>query len=575
MSYSIIITKNDEDISWIDNLDKEAKIFIYTKNNETYKDDKYTNIKILNIKGESYTYLYHIINNYHNLTDIIIFIRGYYQDHNVKNLYHKVNDFSSVIEKDFIIKQYNLSFYQWMKIYIEKNIEKYDFKYKPDRCFSTVKQNILSRPLDFYKMLIKQLDMQSPEIEYFFEKAWYFIFNVHKMEIIKNPDFIVVGAGISGATIAQQLAQLGKVLVIEKRDHLAGNCYDYIDEKTGILVSKYGAHIFHTKKEEVWKYVNRFSQWKEYHHKVYGKLNDTLFPIPINRITINILCHQNLKNEEEVKQYLENVRDKSINEPKNGEEFCLSIMGKDLYENIFKHYTYKQWNKYPNELDVSVLKRIPIRYDDSEGYFTDPYQALPINGYAKMVENMFNNANIYTLYNTDFHELKFENKVKVFYTGPIDIFYKNLSLPKLEYRSIDFQWETLENINYFQNNSVINYPGPNEKFTRIVEYKHFFNSNTPHTIISKEYTTDQGEPYYPVPNKYNQDNYELYRSYTKNSDVIFLGRLATYKYYNMDDAIHVALETFSNFITSTYKINKSLTISYHILNNKDYKHKYY
>ena len=263
------------------------------------------------------------------------------------------------------------------------------------------------RPLEFYKELIKQLDCRDKEVGHFFERSWYCIFNLHKEHLLYNPDILIVGSGLYGSVIAEKLASNGNnVLIIEKRNHIGGNCYDYIDEQSGILVSKYGAHIFHTNNEEVWKYVNKFSKWIEYKHKVYGKSGDKYFPVPINITTVNTICDTNIKNEEELNEYLDSVRDLSILEPKNSEEYCLSKFGKELYEKVIKEYTYKQWNKYPDELNPSVLQRISLRKSFEEGYFDDKYQALPEKGYTKFIENIINNKNILVLYNTDYEQFK-------------------------------------------------------------------------------------------------------------------------------------------------------------------------
>lgn len=223
--------------------------------------------------------------------------------------------------------------------------------------------------------------------------------------------------------------------------------------------------------------------------------------------------------------------------------------GNELYEKIIRDYTFKQWNKFPDELDSSVLKRIPIRYDFSEGYFNDKYQALPMNGYTKFIENIVDNENILVIYNQNYFDLKNNfKKIKIFYTGPIDQYFisNGYQYEKLEYRSIHFEYETHRK-KYYQENSVINYPSLNEKFTRIVEYKHFYKNNSNYTIISKEYSTDIGEPYYPVPNKKNLDLYEQYKMLAQQEEnVFFLGRLASYKYFNMDEAIENSLNFYKN-----------------------------
>jgi UDP-galactopyranose mutase len=365
---------------------------------------------------------------------------------------------------------------------------------------------------------------------------------------IPQADIVCIGAGISGAVLAERYANLGKkVLVIEKRDHIGGNCYDFYNED-GILVSKYGAHLFHTNYEDVWEYVNRFSEWYPYEHRVLAKVDGKLVPIPVNITTVNTLFRLNIQNEEEMQAWLDKNQIKNDN-PKNGKEAAEAKVGPILYDKMFKHYTKKQWDKYPEELDASVLNRIPVRTNFDDRYFSDKYQYLPAGGYTQMFEKILNHENITVLLNTDFFDVRdqIEGKVeKLFYTGPIDRFFdfKHSLDEKLEYRSINFVWETHDQ-EFFQENSVINYPGTEVGFTRIVEYKHFTKQKHPKTTISKEYTVDDGEPYYPVPNPRNQEIYDKYKKEAdKLDDIYFVGRLANYKYFNMDQAFKNALDLF-------------------------------
>jgi len=365
---------------------------------------------------------------------------------------------------------------------------------------------------------------------------------------MKNTEIIIIGAGISGAVLAERYANAGKkVLVVEKRDHIAGNCYDYIDQN-GILVSKYGAHLFHTNYQQVWDYVNRFSEWYKWEHKVLAKVDDALVPIPVNITTVNTLFGLSIHSEAEMEQWLkENSLD--ILEPVNGEEAALSKVGPVLYDKMFKHYTKKQWDKYPNELDASVLNRIPVRSNYDDRYFSDIYQALPTNGYTELFRNMLAHPNIEVVLNMDYFDIadQIDSYEKLFYTGPIDRYFdfKHSVDERLEYRSINFITETI-NKPYFQENSVINYPGKEVDFTRIIEYKHFGNQQSERTTVVREYTTDHGEPYYPVPNAKNQEIYERYKAEAdKLSNVYFVGRLANYKYFNMDQAFKNALDLFA------------------------------
>lgn len=360
-------------------------------------------------------------------------------------------------------------------------------------------------------------------------------------------EIIIVGAGISGSVLAERYAKQGKkVLVIEKRDHIGGNCYDYVDEN-GITISKYGAHLFHTNDEEVWNYVNQFSEWQHWEHEVLAKVDGKLVPIPVNRNTVNLMFDQNLKTDQDMADWLELNRIPFSN-PSNGEEAVLNKVGPQLYEKLFKHYTKKQWDKYPEELDASVLNRIPVRLNEDGRYFSDQFQAIPKAGYTKIFENMLNHPNTTTLLNTDFFDLRDEilDFEKLFYTGPIDKFFdfEESILEKLEYRSINFQLETV-NSEFFQENSVVNYPGMEVDFTRIIEYKHFGNQKSAKTTISREFTVATGDPYYPVPNERNQRIYESYKKEAdKLTNIYFVGRLANYKYYNMDQAFRSALDIY-------------------------------
>lgn len=365
-------------------------------------------------------------------------------------------------------------------------------------------------------------------------------------------DIVVVGAGISGATLAERYASLGKkVLVLEKRDHIGGNCYDFYNDD-GILVSKYGAHLFHTEFEDVWQYVNRFSRWYPYEHHVLAKVDGKLVPIPVNISTVNTIFNLRIRTEDEMLRFLSEVQVKPPNdEPRNGEEAALARVGLVLYEKMFKHYTKKQWDKYPHELDASVLQRIPVRTSFDDRYFSDPYQALPLDGYTRLFEEMLRHPNITVRLNTDYFDVKESPEVqgcaKLFYAGPIDRYfdYRHSLERKLQWRSIRFEWITLDQ-EFFQENSVVNYPDPNDgDFTRIVEYKHFTRQKHPKTTISREYTTDEGDPYYPVPNAENEAISQRYREEAdKLSDVHFVGRLANYKYFNMDQAFKNALDLF-------------------------------
>lgn len=368
-------------------------------------------------------------------------------------------------------------------------------------------------------------------------------------------DIIIVGAGISGAVIAERYATLlnKKVLIIEKRDHIGGNCYDYYD-RAGLLISKYGAHLFHTNYDDVWQYVQGFSEFTPYEHRVLARVDGKLVPVPVNITTVNMLLGENIKNESEMNEWLLKNQVKNDN-PKNGREAALSRVGEKLYDKIFKNYTKKQWDKYPEELDASVLNRIPVRNNFDDRYFSDTYQGQPKDGYTKLFEKMLNHPNITVRLNTDFFEIKdtLKNYERLFYTGPIDQYfdYKYAKEANLEYRSLKFQFETIDT-KYFQENSVINYPNTKE-FTRIVEYKYFTGQTHPKTTISKEFSIDYvpgvNEPYYPVPNPKNEEIFSKYQKEAlelESEGIHFVGRLANYKYFNMDQAFKNALDLFYN-----------------------------
>lgn len=389
-------------------------------------------------------------------------------------------------------------------------------------------------------------------------------------------DYVIVGAGLSGAVVAERIANVlkKKVWVLEKRQHIGGNCYDYIDDN-GLRINKYGAHIFHTNNERVYDYITSFSEWIRYDHKVLSYVDDQYVPIPVNINTVNKLYNLSIRNKVEMKQWLESVQVK-YDQITNSEEMCKSRyyiyplfdiyryrVGNDLYEKLFKDYTYKQWNKYPKELDASVLARIPIRMTHDDRYFTDKYQLLPKDGYTSFIGKLLNHELITVKLNTDFFDIKDEiSFCKLIYTGPIDQYYANSGYEKLEYRSIDFVEHRYKNTNFVQPASVVNYPKLDVPYTRIVEYKHFWNQfHSPHTTIVCEYSHDSAisisenrEPYYPVPNERNLKLYERYKQLTETEhNVYFVGRLANYKYFNMDEAILNSLILFDDIYENKNK----------------------
>ena len=363
---------------------------------------------------------------------------------------------------------------------------------------------------------------------------------------------IIVGAGISGATIAERYASHGrKVLLIDKRSHIAGNVYDEIDKTSGIRISKYGAHLFHTNDEEVWNYVQRFGVWQRWDHKVVADISGVYVPVPVNITTVNTLLGKNLATEEEMGEWLATVQE-PCDKPENSEEVALSRVGRGLYETLFRSYTRKQWAKEPSELEPSVLERIPIRKNFDERYFSDRFQGLPVYGYTSIIENMISHPNITLRLNTSWEEIRADiSGETVIFTGPIDQYFNDSGLEPLEYRSIHFDWSWVKTSGYVQPNSVVNYPLSTTPYTRCVEYKHFLHQPSEWSILSKETTSNRGEPYYPVPTAKNR---ELYKQYAALSDaqknVHFIGRLATYKYFNMDQAIRAALDYYRKYLSN-------------------------
>lgn len=377
-------------------------------------------------------------------------------------------------------------------------------------------------------------------------------------EVLPEVDIVVVGSGLSGAVLAERYAsQLNKkVLVLEKRDHIGGNCYDYLDDN-GILVNKYGAHLFHTNIERVWKYVTSHAEWKRWEHQVLAYVDGQFVSVPANITTVNRLCDEHIQTSDEMVQWLKKEQVHCL-DPQNSKDVALSRVGPRLYELLFRPYTIKQWNKDPSELAPSVLARIPVHANYDTRYFIDKFQALPVNGYTSIFRKILDHPNITVKVNCDFFKVKSElqGHEKLFFTGPIDQYFAGAGLPNLEYRSLRFEKIDYKNVNFFQPNSVVNYPSTNYPFTRIVEYKHFLHQQSPHTTIVKEYSSEKGEPYYPVPNEQNMALYASYQALAeaeeKENNVYFVGRLANYKYYNMDQAIDNALNWFEKLENISY-----------------------
>ena len=355
--------------------------------------------------------------------------------------------------------------------------------------------------------------------------------------------YIVVGAGLAGLTVAERIANVlnEKVLIIEKRSHIGGNVYDSYNEE-GILIHNYGPHIFHTNDREVYQYLSSFTPWNDFWHRVLTYVDGNLIPMPITVETINKLYNLNLSCEE-VEDFLKKQAI-PMDEIKTSKDVALSKVGEDIYKKIFETYTKKQWGIDPGEIDTSVISRIPIRLNRDTRYFNDRYQGMPKYGYTKMCEKMAANPNIKIMLNTDYkeviNELEYE---KLIYTGPTDYFY-DFKYGKMEYRSIDFVFETFNKEEY-QPAPVVNYPNDYD-FTRITEFKQLTWQEHKMTTILKEFPCSEGEPYYPFPTKDCKEQFALYQAeMDKEENVIFLGRLAEYRYYNMDAVVRRALDIFN------------------------------
>lgn len=362
-------------------------------------------------------------------------------------------------------------------------------------------------------------------------------------------DVLVIGAGISGATIAHLYAtkKHARVLVIDKRDHIGGNCFDYIDH-AGIRVPKYGPHFFHTSDEEVWKFVSRFTAWIPYEHRVLAYTGGMFVPVPVNIKTVEMLFGISLKTPRAMRAWLK-THGATFSNPQTSEEIALNRVGEELYHRLFKHYTKKHWDRDPRDLDASVLARIPVRDSYDDRYFSDPYQAMPLHGYTKLFEKMLAHPHITVQLNTDYFQIKdtIQTVKKLYFTGPIDQFFRDQNRGALEYRSLRFEFETLPQ-EFFQSVAQVNYTDNTEAFSRITEPKHATGQIHPSTTIIREYGTWEGEPYYPVPNPENQNKYAYYQGLAQKLErngVYFVGRLANYKYFNMDQAFRNALDLFA------------------------------
>jgi UDP-galactopyranose mutase len=366
-------------------------------------------------------------------------------------------------------------------------------------------------------------------------------------------DTLIVGAGYAGAVLAERLAtQCGhQVLVIDRRDHIAGNAYDYRDEH-GVLVHAYGPHIFHTNAARVVEYLSRFTDWRPYEHRVVAKVGDQLLPIPINRTTVNRLYGLDLKTDEDVAAFYAE-RAEPMEHVRTSEDSVVSKVGRDLYEKFFRGYTRKQWQRDPSELHASVCARIPTRTNTDDRYFTDWHQAMPVDGYTAMFERILDHPGIEVQLGVDFFDVRAEiAHDHLIYTGPIDRFF-DYAYGALPYRSLEFELrnEATPDLGLVQPAGSINFPAEDVPCTRITEFRHMTGQVHDSSTLAVEYPRSEGDPYYPIP---RDDTRALYKRYEARAaelpNVTFVGRLARYQYLNMDQVVAQALATFDRLVES-------------------------
>jgi UDP-galactopyranose mutase len=354
-------------------------------------------------------------------------------------------------------------------------------------------------------------------------------------------DYLIVGAGFSGSVLAERLASAGcKVVIADRRPHVGGNAYDHYDEH-GLLVHKYGPHIFHTNSERIFRYLSRFTAWRSYEHRVLAHVDGKLVPFPINVDTVNTLYGTSM-DAAEVEAFFARAAE-PVTQVRTMEQAVVSKIGRDLYEKFIHNYTRKQWGLDPSQLEASVAARIPSRLNHDDRYFTDKYQVMPLFGFTRMFERMLAHRNITVLLQADYQDVAKEISYKqLIYTGPVDEYFGRC-FGKLPYRSLRFEFKT-ENTECFQAGPVINYPNEHA-YTRVTEFKYLTGQEHAKTSLVYEYPTADGDPYYPIP---RSEHNELYLKYKQLADatpnVHFVGRLGTYRYYNMDQCVGQALATF-------------------------------
>jgi UDP-galactopyranose mutase len=375
----------------------------------------------------------------------------------------------------------------------------------------------------------------------------------------KRYDVMIVGAGFAGSVLAERFASIGRtVLLLDRRPHVGGNAYDHHDA-AGILIHRYGPHIFHTNSHQVIDYLSKFTQWRNYQHRVLAQVNELLLPIPINRITINRFFGLSL-TEQEVPNFLSSKAE-PVKSVRTSADVVLSTVGRELYEAFFRGYTRKQWGIDPSELDKSVTARIPTRTNDDDRYFGDRYQMMPLRGFTPMFENMLDHRNITLMLGTSYQNVESDIQAShLIYTGPVDEFFA-FRYGRLPYRSLRFAHETLD-IPKSQPVAVVNYPSAEVPYTRVTEFKHLTGQEHSKTSICYEFPTADGDPYYPVPRPENAALYARYQALADSTPgVSFVGRLATYRYYNMDQVVGQALATFARLTGERSDRSAARTVS--------------
>ena len=360
-------------------------------------------------------------------------------------------------------------------------------------------------------------------------------------------DYLIVGSGLFGSTFANLAKKEGKkVLVIDKRDHIGGNIYT--ENVEGINVHRYGAHIFHTDYKDVWDYVNSFVEFNRYTNSPIARIGNEVYNMPFNMNTFSKIWND-VFTPEDALRHIDEEKKEITGEPKNLEEQAISLVGRTIYEKLVKGYTEKQWNRDCKDLPAFIIKRLPVRLTYDNNYFNDRYQGIPIGGYTKLIENMLEGIEVRLNTNYFDNREEFNNMAeKVVYTGPLDEYF-DYSLGKLEWRSLKFDTKVLDEVNY-QGNAVVNYTGHEVDYTRVIEHKHFeFDTTSPKTVVTFEYPSDYKEgmeKYYTVNDDKNNELANKYRELANKEDkVIFGGRLAEYKYYDMDDVIKSAFEIYN------------------------------